>query len=53
MAILRQEFQAVLELWAAGRIEPRIDRSYSFAEAAGAHRRILQRQNTGKIVLIP
>lgn len=53
MAILRPEFQAVLELWAAGRIEPRIDRSYSFAEAAGAHRRILQRQNTGKIVLIP
>jgi NADPH:quinone reductase-like Zn-dependent oxidoreductase len=53
MAILRQEFQAVLGLWAAGRIEPRIDRSYSFAEAAGAHRRILQRQNTGKIVLIP
>jgi NADPH:quinone reductase-like Zn-dependent oxidoreductase len=53
MTILRQEFQAVLELWAAGRIEPRIDRSYSFAEAAGAHRRILQRQNTGKIVLIP
>lgn len=53
IAILRQEFQAVLELWAAGRIEPRIDRSYPFAEAAAAHRRILQRQNTGKIVLIP
>ncbi len=53
IAILREEFQAVLELWAAGRIEPRIDRSYPFAEAAAAHRRILQRQNTGKIVLIP
>ena len=53
IAILRQEFQAVLELWAAGRIEPRIDQSYPFAEAAAAHHRILQRQNTGKIVLIP
>jgi NADPH:quinone reductase-like Zn-dependent oxidoreductase len=51
IAILRQEFQAVLELWAAGRTEPRIDQSYPFAEAA--HHRILQRQNTGKIVLIP
>ena len=40
-------------LWEAGRITPRIDATYPFAKAADAHRRILSRQNTGKIVLTP
>ena len=35
------------------RITPRIDATYPFAQAADAHRRILSRQNTGKIVLTP
>ena len=48
-----QELQAVLALWEQGRIKPRIDWTYPFAEAAAAHRRILQRQNIGKIVLKP
>jgi NADPH:quinone reductase-like Zn-dependent oxidoreductase len=52
-AVLREEFQAVLELWEAGRIKPRIDAAYPFTEAAAAHRRILRRQNVGKIVLTP
>jgi synaptic vesicle membrane protein VAT-1 len=52
-AILREEFQAVLALWEAGRIKPRIDAAYPFTEAAAAHRRILRRQNVGKIVLTP
>jgi len=43
----------VLALWEAGRVAPRIDATYPFAEAAEAHRRILSRQNTGKIVLTP
>jgi synaptic vesicle membrane protein VAT-1 len=53
IALLREEFQAVLALWKAGSIKPRIDRSYPFTETAAAHRRILERQNTGKIVLTP
>jgi NADPH:quinone reductase-like Zn-dependent oxidoreductase len=53
MAILRAELQAVLTLWEQDKIKPRIDSSYPFTEAAAAHRRILQRQNTGKIVLKP
>src|SRR5689334_16398867 len=53
IAILREELQAVLVLWDQGRIKPHIDRTYPFAEAATAHRRILQHQNTGKIVLVP
>ena len=43
----------LLALWEAGRITPRIDATYPFAKAADAHRRILSRQNTGKIVLTP
>jgi NADPH:quinone reductase-like Zn-dependent oxidoreductase len=53
MAILRAELQAVLALWEQDKIKPRIDSSYAFTEAAAAHRRILQHQNIGKIVLKP
>jgi synaptic vesicle membrane protein VAT-1 len=51
--MLGQELREVLALWEAGRISPRIDTTYPFASAADAHRRILSRQNTGKIVLTP
>ena len=50
---LREELQAVLVLWDQGRVKPLVDRTYPFAEAAAAHRRILQHQNAGKIVLVP
>ena len=53
IAALRDELQAVLALWGQGRIKPHIDRAYPFAEAAAAHRRILRRQNIGKILLKP
>jgi synaptic vesicle membrane protein VAT-1 len=51
--LLREELQAVLALWDQGRIKPHIDASYPFTEVAAAHRRILERQNIGKILLIP
>lgn len=51
--LLREELQAVLALWAAGSIKPRIDKVYPFTEAAAAHRRILQRHNIGKVLLTP
>jgi NADPH:quinone reductase-like Zn-dependent oxidoreductase len=53
IALLREEFQAVLALWDAGSIKPRIDAVYPFTEAAAAQRRMLGRQNVGKILLIP
>ena len=53
MATLREELEAILTLWDQGRIRPHIDGSYPFTEAAAAHRRILQRQNIGKILLTP
>jgi len=51
--MIRGEFSEVIALWAAGRIQPRVDRTYPFSEAAAAHRRLLERQNTGKVVLTP
>jgi synaptic vesicle membrane protein VAT-1 len=51
--MLAEEFGAVLALWEAGRLTPRIDATYPFARAADAHNRILSRKNTGKIVLTP
>ena len=53
VAILREELLAVLALWDQGSVKPLIDSTYTFAEAATAHRRLLQRQNTGKVVLKP
>jgi len=53
MTLLRSELAEALAQWTAGKITPRIDATYPFAEAAEAHRRILSRGNTGKIVLTP
>ena len=53
IAILREELQAVLALWDENKIKPHLDMSYPFAQAADAHRRILQRKNIGKVLLKP
>lgn len=51
--LLREELAALLDLWRAGAIRPRVDSVYPFAEAAAAHRRIGERRNVGKVVLVP
>ena len=51
--LLREELSALLDLWRAGAVRPRIDGVYPFAEAAAAHRRIGGRGNIGKVVLVP
>jgi NADPH:quinone reductase-like Zn-dependent oxidoreductase len=53
IATLREELQAVLALCDQGKVKPHIDRTYPFAEAAAAHRRILERRNIGKVLLRP
>ena len=53
IAALREELQAVLALWDQDKVKPVIDGTYPFAEATAAHRRILQHQNIGKVVLKP
>ena len=52
-ALLREELEAVLDLWRAGAIRPRVDEAVPFAEAARAHRRLSERRNVGKVVLVP
>jgi NADPH:quinone reductase-like Zn-dependent oxidoreductase len=53
IAILREEFRAVLALWDEGSIKPHIDAVFPFTQVAAAHHRILQRQNIGKVLLTP
>ena len=52
-AMLRQSLEELLELWRAGHVRPRIDAVFPFTEAAAAHRRITERRNVGKIILVP
>jgi synaptic vesicle membrane protein VAT-1 len=53
VALLRDELEALLALWRAGQIKPRIDAVFPFASAAQAHQRITERRNVGKVVLVP
>jgi synaptic vesicle membrane protein VAT-1 len=53
IAMLRAELDALLDLWRGGGIRPRIDAVVPFAEAARAHRRLTERRNVGKVVLVP
>ncbi|WP_433303681.1 synaptic vesicle VAT-1 family membrane protein [Actinoplanes sp. CA-030573] len=51
--LLREELIALLGLWSSGAIRPRIDGVFPFGEAAAAHRRLSERRNVGKVVLVP
>lgn len=51
--LIREELQALVALWRDGAIAPRIDGTYRFGQAAEAHRRITERRNVGKVILVP
>jgi NADPH:quinone reductase-like Zn-dependent oxidoreductase len=51
--LLRPQFEALLALHAEGKIHPRVDRSFPFAEAPLAHHYIHDRKAIGKVVLVP
>jgi len=51
--LLREELDALMALWRSGDIKPRVDGVYPFERAAGAHRRLTERRNVGKVVLVP
>ena len=53
VALLREELDALLALWRAGTVRPRIDAVFPFDAAAQAHQRITERRNIGKVVLVP
>jgi NADPH:quinone reductase-like Zn-dependent oxidoreductase len=52
-ALLREGLEALLELWRSGQVRPRVDSVFPFADAAAAHRRISERHNVGKVILVP
>jgi NADPH:quinone reductase-like Zn-dependent oxidoreductase len=52
-ALLHEEMEALVSLWQAGRVRPRVDSVFPFTDAAGAHRRITGRRNIGKVILVP
>uniref|UniRef100_A0A673AS89 Synaptic vesicle membrane protein VAT-1 homolog n=1 Tax=Sphaeramia orbicularis TaxID=375764 RepID=A0A673AS89_9TELE len=43
----------LLELYSQGKIKPRIDSSFRFEEVTDAMRRMHERQNIGKVILLP
>ena len=45
--------EELLELWNRGIIQPRIDKVFSFDEAALAHHYVQDRKNLGKVLLKP
>jgi len=51
--LLRPQFKALLELYAAGKIAPHVDKTFKFDEAAAAHHYIHDRKAIGKVVLVP
>lgn len=51
--LLSAEMDALIEHWRAGEIAPHIDSVFPFADVAQAHRRIEERRNIGKVLLIP
>lgn len=53
MDMLKEELEAVLELYKQGKIKPRVSNVVPFDKAADAHRIIQERRNVGKVVLVP
>lgn len=51
--LLNEEMRALLALYEAGKIKPYIDTVFPFEQAADAHRRLTERKNIGKVVLVP
>ena len=48
----KRELMDVLKFFAGGRLRPVIDTTFPLAETADAHRRMEERKNFGKIVLM-
>jgi NADPH:quinone reductase-like Zn-dependent oxidoreductase len=51
--LLRGAMDALVALWRGGKIKPHVDSTFPLERAADAHRRIEERKNVGKVVLVP
>jgi NADPH:quinone reductase-like Zn-dependent oxidoreductase len=53
LAMLMEQFEALVALYQAGQIHPHVDRSFPFSEAAAAHHYLHDRKAKGKVLLVP
>jgi NADPH:quinone reductase-like Zn-dependent oxidoreductase len=51
--LIRPQFQALLAMYEAGEIKPRVDRTFRFDEAPAAHHHLHDRKAIGKVLLVP
>lgn len=51
--MLSEELESLLALYKEKKIAPHVDAAIKFDEAATAHRRLEERKNVGKVVLVP
>ena len=51
--LVRSWLDAILAWQAQGKIDPVVDRTFTFADAAAAHAHIEARRNMGKVLLVP
>eukprot|EP00004_Rigifila_ramosa_P009899 TRINITY_DN21688_c0_g1_i1.p1 TRINITY_DN21688_c0_g1~~TRINITY_DN21688_c0_g1_i1.p1 ORF type:complete len:353 (+),score=81.96 TRINITY_DN21688_c0_g1_i1:44-1102(+) len=52
-AYVREEMIEIMELFTQGKLKAVVDSEFKFSQAAEAHRRMGERKNVGKIVLVP
>ncbi|HEV2551568.1 MAG TPA: zinc-binding dehydrogenase [Stellaceae bacterium] len=52
-SLLRGWLDVILRWQAEGKVDPVVDRTFTFAEAAAAHAYIEARRNVGKVLLVP
>ncbi|MBX3200379.1 MAG: zinc-binding dehydrogenase [Labilithrix sp.] len=53
VAMLSEQFEALVGMYEAGQIAPHVDRTFPFSEAAAAHHYLHDRKAKGKVLLVP
>lgn len=53
VAMLAEQFEALVKMYEASEIRPHVDRTFRFSEAAAAHHHIHDRKAKGKVLLVP
>lgn len=51
--LITPQLAALMEMYGKGEVEPHVDRTFPFTEAAAAHQYIHDRKSKGKVLLVP
>lgn len=51
--LIAPQLAALMEMYGKGELNPHVDRTFSFTEAAAAHQYIHDRKSKGKVLLVP